>query len=152
MKKLMFMLAGLCLSISISSAQGGPAFTQVFRSLGLTPQDVSVTEKLVQAGNSFSFSVKQVPGYTLFVWLESSDTMSNVLLKPSHNFQVKADGFWTSHVSFPKRGLWHVAVFFVPEGTSQMLNGFSFSVNASDEMSDEQADIKYKKLAGETPE
>lgn len=152
MKKLMFMLAGLCLSISISSAQGGPAFTQVFRNLGLNPRDVSVTEKLVQAGNSFSFSVKQVPGYTLFVWLESSDTMSNVLLKPFHNFQIVNEGVWTAHMSFPKSGLWHIAVFFIPEGTSQLLNLFGFSVNVSDGLNEEQARLIYREKIGKEPE
>jgi len=141
------------LAVNVSGyCQSSPAFTPLFYNFGLSPDDVSVKEKTVQAESSYSFTIKQVPGQNLFVWVESSDTASNVLLKPYHNFQVKNGDLWNAYLYFPKPGVWHIAVFFIPAGSNQLLNLFGFTVNASAAAADADAIQSYTSIVGKQPE
>ena len=152
MKKILFF--SLCLSIAsfAAFAQNSPAFSQVFTSLGLTAKDVSLTVNEVQAADSFSFTIRQIPGYRLFIWMESRNTANNLLIKPCNNFSISENDISTVHLLFPVPGIWHAAVFFIPEGTSQLLNLFSFSITASAGITDEKARLIYRESTGKDPE
>lgn len=152
MKKLLFLCVWLGVTGGIVCAQQDLVFSPVFSSLGLGPQDVSIKSGVLDVEDSLAFTMKQVPGYNLFVWLESADTSANMLLKPHHNYQSAENGIWTARLAFPRPGIWNAAVFFIPQGTSQLLKLFGFKVNVAAAADEEETKRLYEEETGIRPD